>query len=129
MGFREAMESLWAEAVYDLRLTPHQFYALTPRQFYLLREAHRKRLVHSEMLHGYTTMAVINHGFAPPENPVRVIDFMPNFRHADVEEPSRPKITEDEALMWQANIANLAAEMKQGHGPLLDSIQKGTWNG
>jgi hypothetical protein len=123
------MESLWAEAVYDLRLTPEQFYSLTPRQFYLLREAHRKRLVHSEMLHAYTTANVINRSFAPPEEPVKVTDFMPNFRQMDIAEDPKPKVSEDEALMWQTRIANLAAEMKQGHGPLLESIEKGTWNG
>jgi hypothetical protein len=113
---------MWAIAVYDLGLTADEFYDLTPRQFSLLVDAHRKHLAHREMLHAYTTSAVINFAFSAPEKPVQPADFMPNYTVKPVID-SKPAFTEDDVVDWQAKVANLAAEMKVGGGPLLDELQ------
>lgn len=118
---------MWAAAVYDLGLTTEQFYTLTPRQFSLLMDAHRKRLAHTEMVHAFTTAAVINYAFSSPEKPVQPSDFMPNHRDVvSTDSPSQAprRYTDDEVLDWQARVAQLAAEMKQGHGAMLDEIRE-----
>jgi hypothetical protein len=118
------MENLWATARYDLGLSTSDFYALTPRQFHLLAEAHRKRLAHQEMIQAYTTAAIINYSLAAPDDPAQPIQFMPHYKKPAPDEavPANP-ITEDELTDWQTRVANLAAELKAGGGPMLEEIK------
>jgi len=116
---------MWTVAVYDLHLTTDQFYELTPRQFHLLTEAHRRHLSHMEMIQAYTTSAVIN-TMGAPEEPVPPTKFMPNWRQPK-QAPSDTqfkRLTLAEITDWQARVVNLAAELRQGHGPMLDEIRK-----
>lgn len=124
-SLRECIEQMWAVARYSLHLSTEEFYALTPRQFHLLVEAHHKRLAHQEMIQAYTTAAVINYSLAAPEQGVKPTDFMPHYRRpeADAKTASAPKFTADELQDWQTRVMNLAAELKQGHGPMLDEIK------
>jgi hypothetical protein len=77
------------------------------------------------MIQAYTTSAVINYSMGHPEEPVQPISFAPNYRQLPVETAETPKLnyTEDEVLDWQARVANLAAELKQGGGAMLDQIR------
>ena len=54
---------------------------------------------------------------------------MPNLKADSDEHSEAPahtrKFTQDELVDWQTRIANLAAEMKAGGGPLLDQLQRG----
>lgn len=112
-------------AVYDLGLSSEQFYALTPRQFHLLSEVHRRRLLHHEEIQAYTTAAVINYSLGAPEDAVQPMRFMPHWKTPQqVVATTGTAFTEDVILDWQTRVANLAAEMKQGHGPMLDEIRK-----
>ena len=115
---------MWATARHSLGLSTEEFYDLTPRQFHLLAEAHRKRLAHQEMIQAYTTAAIINYSLAAPDDPAQPIQFMPHYRKSAPAEavPANP-ITQDELTDWQTRVANLAAEMKAGHGPMLSEIQ------
>lgn len=76
------------------------------------------------MVQAYTTAAVINYSLAAPEDPAKPTQFMPHYRKPEPNEaaPVSP-ITEDELLDWQTRVANLAAELKVGHGPMLDEIR------
>jgi hypothetical protein len=98
---------------------------LIPRQFSLLVEANRRRLSHREMIQAYTTSAVINYSLGAPEEPILPISFMPNYRAPKTQIANKPthKLTEDELTDWQSRVANLAAELKLGHGPMLDEIR------
>lgn len=116
---------MWAIAVHDLCLSTEQFYGLTPRQFHLLAEAHRRHLSHMEMLPAYTTAAVINYSLGAPDEPVQPTRFMPHWRQPkSAPSVTHRRYTEDEVIDWQARVAQLAAEMKQGHGAMLDEIRK-----
>lgn len=65
-------------AIYDLRLTPKQFYRLTPRQFHLLVRRHNYATEHRELLHGMISSAVINFSMSAPKQPTKPQDFMPS---------------------------------------------------
>ena len=118
---------MWATARYDLNLTDAEFYRLTPRQYYLLVEAHRRRLAHSEMIQAQTTASIINYSFNPPETAVKPSDLCFNFRQAKTAQADAPpvkKYTEEDIVDWQAMVANLTHELRQGGGPLLAELQK-----
>ncbi len=121
-SLKESIAPLWAAAIYELHLTAEAFYSLTPSQFALLVEAHRKHLEHDEMIQAYTTAAIINYSMGAPESPAQPLLFMPSYREATGTEPAKPKMTADDVIDWQARVAQLAAELKQGHGPTLDRI-------
>jgi hypothetical protein len=88
-------------------------------------DAHRRRLTHTEMIQAFTTAAVINFSFAPPQKPVLPREFMPNLKSDnDSVAESVPAFTEDELIEWHTRIANLAVEMKAGGGPLLDELNR-----
>jgi hypothetical protein len=81
------------------------------------------------MMHAYTTAAIINFSFSPPRDPVSHTLFMPNYvaePSSSAEQPPAPKYTEEEIIEWQARVASLAAEMRAGHGPLLEEIKRGS---
>lgn len=123
--FKETIERLWATARYDLGLSTAEFYDLTPRQFSLLMDAHKRRLIHAEMIGAFTTAGVINFSFAPPQKPVLPKEFMPNFRAEQEPVPENVQAySEEEIVDWHARIANLAAEMKAGGGPMLDELNR-----
>lgn len=87
-------------------------------------DAHKRRLAHAEMVHAFTTAAVINFSFAPPKEPVQPSAFMPNL-HTEEEKPAPVrKMSENEVVEWQARVASLALEMKAGGGPMLEEIQR-----
>lgn len=115
---------MWAVAQYDLHLTAEEFYALVPRQFHLLTEARRKHLAHQEMIQAYTTAAIINYSLAAPDEPAQPTQFMPHYQKPKLDgDVVQNTISEDALLDWQTRIANLAAELKAGKGPLLDEIK------
>jgi hypothetical protein len=88
-------------------------------------QAHRRRLAHAEMIQAQTTASIINYSLSPPEHPVKPADLCFNYKPpVPVEKPKGPVITEDILIDWQARVANLAAELKQGHGPMLDEIKR-----
>lgn len=74
-------------------------------------------------MHAYTTAAVINYSLGAPEEGIEPQRFMPNFRQPKAEELPPPTMTPDEIIDWQTRVANLAAELKVGHGPMLDEIR------
>jgi hypothetical protein len=113
---------MWAIAIYDLRLSASVFYELTPRQFALLVETHRRHNSHWEMIQAYTTSAVINFSMGAPDEVVQPMRYMPSYRAAQPA-VSRPLFTEDEVIDWETRVAQLAAELKQGHGAMLDEIR------
>jgi hypothetical protein len=114
---------LWAQARYSLRIPSTEFYALTPRQYSLLMDAHRNRLLHAEMVQAQTTAAVVNFAFGAPEDPVNPSMFCFHLPEKKVQESAPKRYGEDEIIEWQARVANLAAEMKMGGGPMLDAIR------
>ncbi len=76
------------------------------------------------MLHAYTTTAVINFSTGAPDIPATPEVFMPNYTRPD-EVRSNPGVPIDEDALtdWQTRIANLALEMRQGGGPLMDEMR------
>lgn len=85
-------------------------------------DAHRRRLLHAEMIQAQTTAAVINYAFGAPSDPVNASAFCFSLDKAKPQ-PAAKRYTDDEIIDWQAKVANLAAELKAGGGPTLDSIQ------
>jgi len=76
-------------------------------------------------MQAYTTAAVVNFSIGAPETPVQPSDFMPHYKPpVETEAPQGRKFTEDEIQDWNIQIMNLAAEMKQGHGAMLDQMRK-----
>lgn len=79
------------------------------------------------MIQAFTTAAIVNYAFSPPKDPVQPAMFMPNYlgHESDAVEPSTSvrKYTGDEIIDWQARVANLVHELKQGNGPMLDEIR------
>jgi hypothetical protein len=80
------------------------------------------------MVQAFTTAAIINFSMGAPSKPVRPLEFMPHFRKptraVETETTQGRSHTKDEIQDWNLRIANLAAELKQGHGPMLDAIKK-----
>lgn len=76
---------MWSFALISLRIDHHLFWQLTPRQFDLLCQRHDEQLAHREMCHAFTTAAVVNHSFSPPEKPVPPSEWMPHYKT-----PTRP---------------------------------------
>ena len=68
---------MWTEAIYDLRLTEEQFYALTPRQFVWLRERHKQEREYQELLMAIPVSTLANHSMAAPKKAYKPYDFMP----------------------------------------------------
>jgi hypothetical protein len=97
---------------------------MTPRQFSLLSARHREALAHIELVHGWTTAAVINYAFSAPEKPASALDFMPN--HNEHEHPNaEPEIDEEQMeakAAYQQQVLQLAAEMKAQSGSIYDRI-------
>src|SRR5690242_5958612 len=88
-------------------------------------DAHKRRLTHTEMIQAFTTAAVINFSFAPPQKAVLPKEFMPNFRSEHEPVPENVTVYSEEVVVdWHARIANLAAEMKAGGGPMLDELNR-----
>lgn len=56
---------------------------MTPVQLRLLDAEHRESLIHAEMCAGFTSAAIANYSFAPPEKPVSALRFMPNHPQYD----------------------------------------------
>lgn len=71
---------MWSFALMNLHISHHLFWQLTPRQFDLLARRHDEQLTHREMCCAFTTAAVVNHSFSPPEKPVPPSEWMPHFR-------------------------------------------------
>lgn len=125
LSLAQTIEPLWTIARYNLGLSTEEFYSLTPRQFHLLNEAHRKSLVHREMIQAYTTAAIINYSLGAPETPAQPVDFIPHYQRPASEASTKPvKLTEGELQDWNTRVMNLAAELKQGHGPMLDAMKE-----
>lgn len=124
------LTEFWAQAVYDLRLTSEQFWALTPRLFHVLYERHKAALVHTEMCHAFTTAAVLNTSPWPQKKASTPLQWMPNHRRFAVSSAPKAlkKLTPTQARQHeekQAKLFALVAELKRGHGPMLDKIAKG----
>lgn len=75
------------------------------------------------MMHAQTTAAIINFAFSPLENPVEPWIFCPNLGDPE-DKPVRRRFTEDEVIDFDTRVANLAAELKAGGGPMLDEIRR-----
>ncbi len=107
---------------------------MTPRQFHLLFEQYKKSLAHREMLHGFTTAAVMNSSYWPLKEPASPLDFMPNHegfgggsaaaRRAAAVENLTPA-QQRERLELQTKLFKLKAELEAGKGEMLDRIRRG----
>lgn len=84
---------MWSFALYNLRISHEVFWQLTPRQFSLISDRHREHLAHREMCHAFTTAAVVNHSFSPPEKPIPPSEWMPHYEQPNVP-PSVPATAE-----------------------------------
>ncbi len=67
-------------------------------------------------MHAFTTAALINHSFSPPEKGVTVLDFMPN--HPDrlrTSAPAKPLTPQQQAAKddFMANVMQLSAELRE----------------
>ncbi len=123
---------MWAQARYDLRLSDSEFWALTPRLFHLLFDRHRAAMVHREMLHAFTTAAVINSAPFEREAAALPLHYMPNhedYRPSGSPVRAAPKaFTQEQSrahTALQAKIFLLSAEQKRGGGELTDKIVAG----
>jgi hypothetical protein len=68
--------NFWSAAVYDLKLTPDEFYALTPRQYDALLKRHKSSTERSEFMLGQITSWIANTGFRTAKEPTTPFDFM-----------------------------------------------------
>lgn len=109
----QILTDTWAQARYDLRLTEEEFWRLTPRLFHLLWERHRERIIHTELLHAWTTAAIINFSGYGPEKPVPESTFIPNRRTAPDPESEGEPIGDDEMSAYRSKVANLAALLER----------------
>ena len=75
------------------------------------------------MVAAYTTAAVINYGFCRPEEPVSVMDYMPNYRkpEATAEPEKTPEQLQAESD-YNVRVLELAAQMREGKGDLYEQI-------
>jgi hypothetical protein len=69
---------MWSIAIYDLSLTPEQFFALTPRQFDALAKRHERRMEHDEFMLAQLTSCLVNFSMCRPKESVTPKDFMPS---------------------------------------------------
>ena len=90
---------------------------MTPRQFHWLWDEYRETLLHTELMFGLNTSAVVNHSFNHPEKWISHTEYMPNLRHRET--PSKA-ITEEEKeqrreamIDFQAQAAQLSLELKE----------------
>lgn len=103
---------MWSYALVSLRISHRLFWQLTPRQFDLLAQRHREELAHRELCSAFTTAAVVNHSFCPPEKPVPPSQWMPNLERPP-ERPAPPTEAQQSAKnAFDAQVAQLTAEMK-----------------
>ena len=104
---------MWSVALYSLRICPDLFWQLTPRQFDLLTQRHHEELCHREMTAAFTTAAIINHSFSPPEKPIPPIEFMPNYRRPpEAPTPVATEAQQEAKTAFDGQVAQLTAEMK-----------------
>ena len=118
---------MWARARYHLRLSSKEFWCLTPRQFHLLWEEHREHMVHTEMLQGWTTAAVVNSSPYRREG-VSALQYMPSHRESPMRQASAKKLTAKQQRVragWLAKRAQVAAEMRAGGGACLAKLKRG----
>ncbi|SEB40655.1 hypothetical protein [Terriglobus roseus] len=118
---------MWAQGRYDLGLSEDEFWRLTPKQFHLLYDRHREAMLHREMTAAFTTAAVINSSMCAPKDGVGAIEFMPNHPSFTNRESPTQAISEEKQVAhadYMAKVLQLAAELKQGHGPLLTKIKE-----
>ena len=76
------------------------------------------------MIQAYTTTAVINYSISAPENPATPYLFMPNHdgpREMD-QQAAIPEQRAEAHQEFQQRALQLAAEIKQGFGPLYEEI-------
>ena len=122
---------MWSNALFNLRVRHKLFWKLTPRQYDLLVQRHREALTHREMVAAFTTSAVVNHSFSPPDKPVPPSHWMPHFEppRVSVATPATPKQMEAKAE-FDGKAAQLTAEMKAysetgAVGPMLRGMAYG----
>lgn len=95
---------MWSRAVYDLRLTPSQFYALTPRQYHALMQRRERETEHAEFMAAQIAAQVVNFSMCHPKDPVRPRDFMPSQAGKEPPKPKRVRITKALQKRITANV-------------------------
>lgn len=68
---------------------------------------------HRELLSAYTTAAVINHAFAPPEEPVAVTAFMPSHQDETVREEELSEEEQERRDNFHLEVLIAAEKMKR----------------
>lgn len=71
-------QRLWSLALYDLRLSTDDFYALTIGQLDALIRRHERSTREREFLFGQLASVYVNFSMAHPKEPVHARDFMPS---------------------------------------------------
>lgn len=100
-------------ALYDLGLTPEQFYDCTPRQLDALIKRHERAKQETEFLFAQLTSCVVNFSMSRPKEPVSPKDLMPSewSKRASKENPQRKRKRQAIADELRANIETF---MKKG---------------
>jgi hypothetical protein len=65
-------------ALYHLHLSEDQFWSMTPRQFAALRDQHKIRIRHNELLTAIIAASVVNTSMCAPEKPTPFSTYMPS---------------------------------------------------
>ena len=74
------------------------------------------------MVAAYTTAAVINYGVCRPEEPVKALDYMPNYRKPEIAEPEKTQEQLEAESDYNVRVLELAAQMREGKGDLYEEI-------
>lgn len=103
----------WSVALYDLGLTPDEFYECTPRQIDALIRRHERKIQGVEFLSAQTNTCIVNFSMARPKEPVEPRDFMPS--EWAKKAPAKYKRRKREVIAMELR-ANMEAFMRTNRG-------------
>lgn len=106
---------MWAVAIYDLKLSPVQFFALTPRQFDALLKRKERETQDTEYLFAQLTAYTVNFSMCHPKEPVAPKDFMPSEWAKPQPMQKRVRITKKVRNNVTQSFRAMAAAVRQGN--------------
>jgi len=92
-------------ALYHLHLTEDQFWQMTPRQFVALRDQHKVRIRHDELLSAIIAASVVNTSMCAPEKSIPFASFMPSeWAKQPIKRPRKKRISKRERDLINQNV-------------------------
>jgi hypothetical protein len=114
--YDEFWRDLWSVGIYQLHLSEDAFWSMTPRQYGALREQHKVRVRHEELLTAIIATSVVNTSMVAPEKPAPFTAFMPSeWAKAQAKKPRKKRVSKAEHAFINSKIRSfmLARETKE----------------